>query len=329
MNQFLADLGAAKGQSADHAKFTPSSKSIVTILEEMLKIFDKEYKEKMKEEAEKNKNFEELMSAKVKELAQMKAEMEKLHKDKAEAGVFLADAQKAYDKTEEQLYIDITFFITTKKGCKEKAKEWKIRVEMRDEELEGVEKAIEILTSDEAREKFGKSMGADAAKQVGFIQLRADTETASMRAFNALQAVASERHSIVFARLALTVRRASKGKLGDAIKAIEKTIKTLKEEEKEDIEKRDDCKEEYHKIASTLADVNWKIEKNHAEIEKLEKLIAKRKEEKAETIEDIEHTKKDITQMEDQREQEHKEFKSAKKDDENSIGLIKEAKDAP
>merc|ERR1719311_1760066 len=57
LNQFLADLGAAKGQSADHAKFTPSSKSIVTILEEMLKIFDKEYKEKVKEEAEKNKNF--------------------------------------------------------------------------------------------------------------------------------------------------------------------------------------------------------------------------------------------------------------------------------
>merc|ERR1719160_2105151 len=281
MNQFLADLGAAKGQSADHAKFTPSSKSIVTILEEMLKIFDKEYKEKMKEEAEKNKNFEELMSAKVKELAQMKAEMEKLHKDKAEAGVFLADAQKAYDKTEEQLYIDITFFITTKKGCKEKAKEWKIRVEMRDEELEGVEKAIEILTSDEAREQFGKSMGADAAKQVGFIQLGADTETAPMRAFKALRAVARKTHNINLAKLAATVRVASKGKLGDAIKAIEKVIKTLKEEEKEDIKKRDECKEEYKKIASTVADVKWKIEKNHAEIEKLEKLIAKRKQEKA------------------------------------------------
>jgi len=132
--------------------------------------------------------------------------------------------------------------------------------------------------------------------------------------------------SITLANLAANIRTSSKGgKLGEAIKKMKEVIKTLKDEEKEDIEKRDNCKEEYQKIASTLADLNWKIEKNNAEIGKLEKLIEKRTEEKLETIEDIEDTKKSIAEMEDQREAAHKEFVGAKKDDENAIDLIKEA----
>merc|ERR1719379_1848285 len=123
--------------------------------------------------------------------------------------------------------------------------------------------------------------------------------------------------SITLANLAANIRTSSKGgKLGEAIKKMKEVIKTLKDEEKEDIEKRDNCKEEYQKIASTLADLNWKIEKNNAEIGKLEKLIEKRTEEKLETIEDIEDTKESIIDMEDQRAEANKEFEEAKKDDE-------------
>merc|ERR1719238_1703210 len=139
-------------------------------------------------------------------------------------------------------------------------------------------------------------------------------ETAPVKAFKALKAVARKTHNINLARLAATIRVASKGKLGDAIKAIEKVIKTLKDEEKEDIKKRDECKDEYQKINSTLADLNWKIEKNNVEINKLEKLIEKREGEKAATIEDIEDTKKSISDMEDQRAEAKKEFEEAKKD---------------
>merc|ERR1719379_741062 len=123
--------------------------------------------------------------------------------------------------------------------------------------------------------------------------------------------------SITLANLAANIRTSSKGgKLGEAIKKMKEVIKTLKDEEKEDIEKRDNCKEEYQKITSTLADLNWKIEKNNAEIDKLEKLIEKREGEKAATIEDIEDTKKSIIDMEDQRAEANKEFEEAKKDDE-------------
>merc|ERR1719410_2723968 len=50
-------------------------------------------------------------------------------------------------------------------------------------------------------------------------------------------------------------------------------IKTLKEEDLADIAKRDQCKEEYKKTASVIAEVTWLIEKNEAKIDKLLKTI--------------------------------------------------------
>merc|ERR1719238_1963650 len=111
------------------------------------------------------------------------------------------------------------------------------------------------------------------------------------RAYAALKKAASHTHSLRLAQVAAAVKLSKSGHFDAVIASINEIIQNLKDEDKADIEKRDECKDTYQEIESTVKDLEWKIKKNEAKIDKLEKLIAAREEEKAKTIEEI----KDVT----------------------------------
>merc|ERR1712187_7252 len=95
-----------------------------------------------------------------------------------------------------------------------------------------------------------------------------------------------------------------------------------------DVDKRDQCKDTYTEIESTVKDLSWKIKKNEAKIDKLEKLIAMHTEEKLKTIEEIESVTAQMEAMTKQRNQENEAFLAAKKDDQDAIALLEAARDA-
>jgi len=121
---------------------------------------------------------------------------------------------------------------------------------------------------------------------------------------------------------------ASKGHFDDVMKAIDKVIGTLKKEQEDDIKKKEQCKDEYQKVAKTSAKLEWKIEKNEAKIEKLTNTIENKEEELKETVEKIGEVKEEIKEMKKVRKDEKQAFEDAKKDDEDAIKLLKKAKDA-
>merc|ERR1740138_1988166 len=99
------------------------------------------------EEATKNRDFEKTIAAMQQEVIDMTADKEKKEGKKATAEANLAD-------TTAQMKADTAFFDATKEKCEEKSAEWSTRKELRAEELAGIEKALEILTSDAARDLF-------------------------------------------------------------------------------------------------------------------------------------------------------------------------------
>merc|ERR1719375_2384363 len=161
-----------------------------------------------------------------------------------------------------------------------------------------------------------------------FLQVSNQKMAANSRAYQALKAAATQTHSIRLAALASTVREAAVGHFDEVIKDIDQMLKVLAEEQADDIAKRDECKQEYQNVASSVAQLDWEIEKNLARIAKLEKLIAKREDEKEEALATIEDTKKEITEMEDQRTAEHNEFLAAKQADEDAVKVLGDAKSA-
>merc|ERR1719238_1316026 len=97
------------------------------------------------------------MGTKLQELETLQATLEVKTKEQADAKKLLADDEVLLEETTAQLAADEKFFEETKAACKAKAAEWAERVRLRTEELQGMAKAIEILTSDEAKQTFESS----------------------------------------------------------------------------------------------------------------------------------------------------------------------------
>jgi len=211
--------------------------------------------------------------------------------------------------------------------CKAKHEEWELRKSQRLEEIEGIEKALEILTSDEARALFAKAIKPGA--ETSFMQLASESSVgdAAMKAYDALKTQARKSHSLRLAALAATVRTMGHGHFDAVIKQIDEMIQTLKDEEADDIKQRDWCKEEYHLNSEEKIDLKWKIKNNDAMIVKLTEIIDKLIEEIDITVKEIEATKANIKQMEEERKAEHEEFQVAKSDDEAAIALLEKARD--
>jgi len=325
--------------SKDVSRYTPQSVTIQGMLRDMYENFARSVQEATNTEATQNRNYEEFMEEKAKELADLEADKADKEEKKAKAEEELADTTQEYDDTEAQMKVDIEFFDETKKSCKDKHDEWVTRSGLRDEEIAGVAKAIEILSTDEARELFessikaGKEVRADDSYNTGtvtsFLQKAAgNSAEGSTAAYHKLRDAARKTHSLRLAALAVRVQGTKAGHFDEVIAAIDEMIKTLKEEDLADIAKRDQCKDEYKNIASVIGEVTWLIEKNEAKIDKLIAKIEDLEAEKAKTIEEIEAVKAHMKEITKVRKEENEEFLKNKEDDQKVIKLLAKARTA-
>ncbi|CAK0847848.1 unnamed protein product [Prorocentrum cordatum] len=321
----------AEQLSQGKAGYTPQSLTIQGILKEMYATFASDLESSMEDEAQKNTLFEALIATKQKEMVDMQASVKEKSAQKAEAEVMLAEATQAYDDTEAQLNHDVEFFDATKQACTTTAGDWSDRRALREEELAGVKKAIELLDSDDARTLFDTAIqdGHQGGHAASFVQISSDVGSPARLAFGALRAKAASAGSLRLARVAVRVAQAKAGHFDEVIKAIDEMIQEIDiTEEQEDEKKIDQCNNEYAKINGTMADLSWKISKNEAKIAKLTVLIEDMEKELAETVESIADTHKMVEDLNATRAQENQDFLQAKTDDEDAIDLLSQARDA-
>jgi len=319
------------------AKYTPQSSTVQGMLKDMYETFATDLMVDTAAEATANTNYENFIATKVAELKKMQEIKKEKEDEKAEAESQLADTQQLYDDTTAQKNADIVFFDETKAACQSKHDEWTTRSSLREEEIAGITKALEILTGDDARELFasaikeGKEVRAldkyDTGRDISFLQLASDAAPAQ-KAYSMLKAQATEAHSLRLAMLAVQVREAKVGHFDKVIESIDEMIKVLKDEDTADIAKRDQCKDEYQQIASKSANLKWKIKVNEATIDKLTKLIEKLEAEKAQTIEEIDEVNEHMKQLTKVRQDENQAFKNSKKEDQDAIDLLLAARSA-
>merc|ERR1719174_3220313 len=322
----LSEFVAAK------AGYAPQSATIQGMLGDMYLTFSSNLESSTLDEATQNADYEKMYATLEKQNNEFKATRARKETEKAEAEAMLADTTKTYDDTEKQMKADTDFFDQTKAACESKHEEWTIRKKMRDAELDGIAKAIEILTSDEARALFAKSIkpGVETFLQIASTpSLLQDAANApAARAYTALKAQVKKSHSIRLAALAVRIRSAKFGHFEGVIKAIDDMIKELEEEGAADLDKKTQCLDEYQETTKTVKDLDWKIKNNEAKIAKLEKLIELRTKEKEEAIQKRKETKQYMEDITDEREAENKAYLQAKKDDEDAIDLLEKAKAA-
>merc|ERR1719345_399529 len=195
-----AEFYDQKAQKA--ASYNPASATIMGILKDMYDTFSMNLEKATEVEAVAQKNYESLIGVKENEMATLVDARKKKEGEKADAEKDLADASQDLDDTTKQMKADTVFFDETKAACQAKADEWAERVRARTEELAGINKALEILTSDDAKALFNKSI--KPGKET-FLQTSVESQPQA-RAYKALKASAIKSKSLRLAAIAATLR---------------------------------------------------------------------------------------------------------------------------
>jgi len=299
------------------AAYNPQSGSIQGILKDMYDTFSQNLEKSTETEAVAQKNYENLMSVKAKEMHTLSAEKRKKEEEKAEYEGDEADAAQSLDDTQKQMKADTYLFDAVKVNCGSKAAEWNERVRARTEELHGINKALGILTSDDPR-----ALLHDRTASASFLQIE-DSHGGNdprTKAWRTLKAHATKANSLRLAAIASRLRLG--GQFDAAIAAIDKMTIVLKAEEKEDIEQRDWCKEETFKNEQEASRYAYKVEKFNAKITKLNLKVEELEIANQRTIALIADTTGNIESMETQRIDDHKVYEATKADDEGAAELL-------
>merc|ERR1719183_13887 len=149
------------------ASYSPQSATIMGILKDMYDTFGADLEKSNQEESDAQKAFEDLMAEKQQQIADWTAQVTDKEGQKAEKSTMLSENEELLAATQAQLKIDEDFFATARDQCKAKSDEWDERSRLRTEQLDGIEKALEILTSDEARKTFAASTSVRAQDTFG------------------------------------------------------------------------------------------------------------------------------------------------------------------
>merc|ERR1719379_1410652 len=129
------------------------------MLKQMMETMGKDLAAAQKEELTALINFNKLLAAKQAELDAQNKQKDAKEAALAQATTDTAQAQEDIESTKEALGADQTFLMELKKNCKIAAEEYAARVKIRGEELIAIGEVLKMLTSDDARDLFGRSVG--------------------------------------------------------------------------------------------------------------------------------------------------------------------------
>merc|ERR1719506_1842142 len=322
-SEFVHPSGMSAAQVGQNpfGDYAPQSTQIQGILKGMYDAFTSDLEKDNAEEAETQKSFEELMATKAQELATLEATLQKQETDEAAKTKKLSESEVLLDDTTAQLEADETFFEDTKQACQAKATEWSVRTRMRTEELNGMQLAIKILSSEGAKKTFDKS--TTTFLQLAVVRKHADRSSVSSKAYNQLKIVATQFRNRNVAKIAVELK--SGGHFDKVITMIDDMIVLLRKEEQDDIEHRDRCENAQNANGNELADLKSEIKKTEASIARMENTEDSIKGEISALKEEISATKGDMKEMLDLRNKESTAFKNALKDDTDAAALLKKA----
>jgi hypothetical protein len=178
-------MSAAQMGQNPFGDYAPQSSQIQGILKGMYDAFTSELEKDNADEADKQKSFEEIFGTKMEELETLKLTLLKQETDLAAKEKKLSESEVLLDDTTDQLKADEVFFADTKEACQAKATEWSVRTKLRTEELQGMDTAIRILSSETATKTFENATSTFV--QLAAVNRHTESTTARSNAYSALK----------------------------------------------------------------------------------------------------------------------------------------------
>merc|ERR1719502_635225 len=321
MAKHATAMSAAQVGQNPFGDYAPQSTQIQGILKGMYDAFTADLEKDNANEAEAQKSFEELMATKRQEQATLEGTLQKQETDMAAKNKKLSESQVLKDDTIAQLEADEKFFEDTKQACQTKASEWSVRTRLRTEELNGMQMAIKILSSDDAKKTFKASTSTFV--QLAAISKHQERSSDRATAYKQLKGLAAQFQSRSMAKIAVAVKTG--GHFDKVIIMIDEMIEVLRKEEQEDIEHRDRCENSQNANGNELDDLKNDIKKTEASLKRMGNTKKDLEDEIGTLEKDIAATKKDQKDLLNMRNKEEADFRQALKDDADAVALLKKA----
>jgi len=247
------------------------SGGVVEMLEKLLDKFIEERTTLEKEEMNSKHAYDMLMQDLNAQVSQAKTDRDEKAEFKAETLQSKADAQGDLQDTTTTRDEDKKYLADLTSTCEQKASDFESRQQLRAEEIEAIEKAIEIVSSGAVAGNADKHL--PGLVQTSFAQLRADSASMNQqRVASYLRRQADTLGSRVLSALATRVESDPFAKVKKMIKDL---IVKLMEEANEEAEHKGWCDTELSTNEQTRKEKTQAVETLHAEIDELEASIAK------------------------------------------------------
>jgi len=270
-------VGAAAGAKSYNSR----SGEIVGILKAMMDEFATSLADAQKEELEAIISFQKLRAAKLAEIAAGTKMVKNAEKQLAELETKIAQTKKDLEATKEQLAADQASLAQVEKMCKQAEEEYAKRVPDRAEELQAINEAMKILTSDDARDLFGKT--------ISFLQVGSAMDKRAMKeALWKVLRVAREHKNLALASLAIRAKLDAFTKVKEMM---DKMLAELQAQQKAEYEKWELCKKDIDETEDKIKAATWTKEELEEKKLDLENTIESLKDE-------IEKLKDEVAAME-------------------------------
>merc|ERR1719440_2206863 len=215
------------------ASYSPQSATVTGILKDMYDTFAADLEKANGEESAFQKSFEDHIAVLEKSNSDLKREIVDKESESAAKAQELSESEATLAATIDQKETDESIFSSTRDQCKAKSDDWDERGRLRTEQVSGINKALEILTSDDARGTFQEATGNRVVDNFGsegvdvdFLQVDQKKDPRE-QAFLVLRQLSKGTSNLRLARLAAAVRVAG-GHFDDVIAKIDDMIQKLK-----------------------------------------------------------------------------------------------------
>jgi len=270
-----------------------------------------------KEEGGNQKSFEELKEAKESEIKTGQAQVDSKEAQLADNNDKNAAAKQNRKDTKKSLAADEEFLSGLRETCTQTDKEWEERTKTRQEELQAVSKATEVLTSDDAKDTFGSTFK--------FVQTEAAMHSERRnKASDLLSEVAKKTQSPRLSALAYRVRLDAFTKVKQAI---DEMVVALQKEGADEIKHKDFCVAEFNKNAAQTEKATHKkanIKSKAADLAQTKKTLT---EEITQLKKEIAEDQAQLKKAGEERAEQNKDFQQTVADQRATISLLTKAVD--
>jgi hypothetical protein len=233
-----------KGAASGVKSYNSRSGRILGILDEMHDEFSKDLGTAQQTDFTAEVSFQKLRAAKLAEIATATAQKNLKEEQLADSLYKAAKAKENKEKTFNAMTEDQKFLTEVLRLCKIATEEYNGRVKVRSEEIRALGEALTILTADEARDNFGKTMSfiqVDSNREVSAAKRAAAEDRAAERAMQRLAKVAQKHRNWAIASLAMRVRLDAFTKVKAAM---DKMLAELKKQQADEYAKWELCQKD-------------------------------------------------------------------------------------